>query len=89
MREILSFPTRERGLKWSVIVLWNRLAVVPHAGTWIEIGQIIDCNHHFCTVVPHAGTWIEMPLFAILTYSLASFPTRERGLKSSGERLVR
>ena len=34
-------------------------AVVPHAGTWIEIkcrkvtGEILD-------VVPHAGTWIEI-----------------------------
>ena len=34
-------------------------------------------------VVPHAGTWIEIPivLHAFGVKTLASFPTRERGLK--------
>ena len=34
-------------------------AVVPHAGTWIEIldTEQIDVS---ALVVPHAGTWIEM-----------------------------
>ena len=33
--------------------------VVPHAGTWIEIGKrnIGDTGND---VVPHAGTWIEI-----------------------------
>ena len=35
------------------------LAVVPHAGTWIEIeSQAYDMST--ALVVPHAGTWIEM-----------------------------
>ena len=35
------------------------IAVVPHAGTWIEIE--IDCYwKKNIIVVPHAGTWIEM-----------------------------
>ena len=35
------------------------IAVVPHAGTWIEM---IDSNVGLCRyyVVPHAGTWIEI-----------------------------
>ena len=36
-----------------------KFAVVPHAGTWIEIYVYcyIDC---MLLVVPHAGTWIEI-----------------------------
>ena len=36
-----------------------KFAVVPHAGTWIEICtiQIITI---YTFVVPHAGTWIEI-----------------------------
>ena len=34
-----SFPTRERGLKFTgPIYVTKRNVVVPHAGTWIEIG---------------------------------------------------
>ena len=34
-------------------------AVVPHAGTWIEIRDNETCCR--CnSVVPHAGTWIEI-----------------------------
>ena len=36
-----------------------KFAVVPHAGTWIEI----FCHSeklNIKTVVPHAGTWIEI-----------------------------
>ena len=39
----------------------DKIAVVPHAGTWIEIvTNDVDWmtgEHH---VVPHAGTWIEI-----------------------------
>ena len=34
-------------------------------------------------VVPHAGTWIEISLTSFVIISQVSFPTRERGLKSS------
>ena len=34
-------------------------AVVPHAGTWIEIS--LQCSSRLSPyVVPHAGTWIEI-----------------------------
>mgnify|MGYP004469930911 CR=1 FL=1 len=33
--------------------------VVPHAGTWIEIQEIIK-GWSVVPVVPHAGTWIEI-----------------------------
>ena len=35
------------------------LAVVPHAGTWIEIFIVDHIASHF-SVVPHVGTWIEI-----------------------------
>ena len=35
------------------------IAVVPHAGTWIEIKIGLSSSSAGC-VVPHAGTWIEM-----------------------------
>ena len=34
-------------------------AVVPHAGTWIEIKRLI-VSSQLNNVVPHAGTWIEI-----------------------------
>ena len=37
----------------------DKIAVVPHAGTWIEI--VVGSNGSGKTsVVPHAGTWIEI-----------------------------
>ena len=56
----MSFPTRERGLKFGYRGIEKiEKSVVPHAGTWIEISYrcfkwILD------GVVPHAGTWIEI-----------------------------
>ena len=35
-------------------------AVVPHAGTWIEIRIVPTIEWPAETVVPHAGTWIEI-----------------------------
>ena len=37
----------------------SKFAVVPHAGTWIEI-YARRGEHYVRGVVPHAGTWIEM-----------------------------
>gem|GEM_PF-5271741 len=37
----------------------RQMAVVPHAGTWIEINPSICVSLQMC-VVPHAGTWIEI-----------------------------
>ena len=36
------------------------MSVVPHAGTWIEMGNIQIPTGGTVDVVPHAGTWIEM-----------------------------
>ena len=56
----MSFPTRERGLKLKGVDLDAiELPVVPHAGTWIEIGAT-EKAFATQTVVPHAGTWIEI-----------------------------
>ena len=55
-------------------------AVVPHAGTWIEIVPI-TISSVLLAVVPHAGTWIEILADAIRPAFKRSFPTRERGLK--------
>ncbi len=37
----------------------DKIAVVPHAGTWIEIETDI-VGYKYGIVVPHAGTWIEI-----------------------------
>ena len=37
----------------------NPYAVVPHAGTWIEMSRVMRFITRPC-VVPHAGTWIEI-----------------------------
>ena len=55
-------------------------AVVPHAGTWIEILLLLSTSQFF-QVVPHAGTWIEMIVQLRWELETLSFPTRERGLK--------
>ena len=41
--------------------------VVPHAGTWIEIGML-GGSGRLHNVVPHAGTWIEI---CIISFSAA------------------
>ena len=58
----------------------SKFAVVPHAGTWIEIGTGYHRDRNNC-VVPHAGTWIEIRISKDLNENYKSFPTRERGLK--------
>ena len=37
----------------------DKIAVVPHAGTWIEI-MVKSILSSTTSVVPHAGTWIEI-----------------------------
>ena len=59
----LSFPTRERGLKYYLMRLVKSRNVVPHAGTWIEI-VILNSKRLAAYVVPHAGTWIEIIAYA-------------------------
>ena len=79
-----SFPTRERGLKYDLNLDWLLEEwVVPHAGTWIEIVRT-GVAQAAGDVVPHAGTWIEMRKKLMRFTNSASFPTRERGLKSCG-----
>ena len=47
-------------------VLVIDICVVPHAGTWIEIGTFSQ-EKVLHDVVPHAGTWIEMQNASILS----------------------
>ena len=51
-------------------------AVVPHAGTWIEINIIIHPDGTI-GVVPHAGTWIEIN-------ALFGLPVTETGRSPRG-----
>ena len=44
----------------------SKFAVVPHAGTWIEIIIHLD-SIGSGIVVPHAGTWIEIGRVSGLT----------------------
>ena len=60
--QVLSLPTRERGLKLKS----NRLEVTkwivaPYAGAWIEIG-IAEPEFKISEVAPYAGAWIEIIL---------------------------
>ena len=42
---LLSFPTRERGLKYKITgAIHSRQVVVPHAGTWIEILLLVKMH---------------------------------------------
>ena len=53
---------------------------MPHAGTWIEIEDILyDVDG--IMVVPHAGTWIEIAGAGTVAVANASCPMRARGLK--------
>ena len=86
---MLSFPTRERGLKCDAIEKeYNVQDVVPHAGTWIEIKRRRVLMNDNC-VVPHAGTWIEIAIVQRNGLDvLVSFPTRERGLKLIRNKII-
>ena len=121
-----SFPTRERGLKlkkqraiktvcgrsprgnvdWNDVISmscnilhgrsprgnvdWNMTEIAfckrylcrsPRGNVdWNCVYMLINCPN---SVVPHAGTWIEITAWHSETSSIPSFPTRERGLKSS------
>ena len=60
LQTMKSFPTRERGLKYTLCGCEETLyMVVPHAGTWIEI-ENCEISSAAIAVVPHAGTWIEI-----------------------------
>ena len=57
--KLVSFPTRERGLKQRKhLRKRQKIPVVPYAGTWIETVDI-KTSIHKSGVVPYAGTWIE------------------------------
>ena len=55
----LSFPTRERGLKFVKCNATLCIFVVPHEGTWIEMSRL-ESVVSLLIVVPHEGTWIEI-----------------------------
>ena len=77
-----SFPTRERGLKYS-LQSWDtdRGMVVPHAGTWIEIASARRRTERSASF-PTRERGLKSELILCTPWlSLASFPTRECGLK--------
>ena len=56
--------------------------VAPFAGAWIEIASANGWNMD-ARVAPFAGAWIEILTIQGQTVeSIASLPSRERGLKS-------
>ena len=56
----LSLPSRERGLKLYVCILFCQCNIVaPFAGAWIEIFYDVS-QSDVAKVAPFAGAWIEM-----------------------------
>ena len=81
---LLSFPTRERGLKF---LGWNKdnvelYSVVPHAGTWIEIPVSSNSIPAALVSFPTRERGLKYPEISAKYSHPSSFPTRERGLKS-------
>ena len=80
---LLSLPSRERGLKFAGDL--DGLAVrqvAPFTGAWIEIWR----EHGYSLsvmVAPFTGAWIEMASCSRLSSAASSLPSRERGLKSN------
>ena len=76
----VSFPTRERGLKWSVPGYLTEVSCRSPRGN-VDWNNSYRCINQHGRVVPHAGTWIEIISGSSRTFLYLSFPTRERGLK--------
>ena len=59
-RTVQSLPSRERGLKYFVIIPLEKFYLVaPFAGAWIEI-ELSSALKRLETVAPFAGAWIEI-----------------------------
>ena len=79
--QIWSLPSRERGLKFSLIAKKSPSEIVaPLAGAWIEIEDSPPSRYQIY-VAPLAGAWIEMPCLLACYIQYLSLPSRERGLK--------
>ena len=57
-------------------------------GAWIEI-QVGTCVAIVVIVAPLVGAWIEIPKECLQDHLCTSLPSWERGLKSSGQLLIR
>ena len=56
----MSLPSRERGLKFGILVPVHQLLnVAPLAGAWIEI-HLNPKTFNIIVVAPLAGAWIEI-----------------------------
>ena len=79
---VLSFPTRERGLKCPAtkqkrLYLWSFPTRERGLKSYMRKSGLLGYS-----VVPHAGTWIEINDEDLeWNRAIESFPTRERGLK--------
>ena len=77
----MSFPSRERGLKFiRQMHISQRLCRSPRGNVDWNSGAL-EKAYETGIVVPLAGTWIEIPRQLLLPGSGSSFPSRERGLK--------
>ena len=78
---VLSLPSRERGLKFKSAPASVLCAnVAPLAGAWIEIHKSSSSRTESC-VAPLAGAWIEILRARQNGGVRMSLPSRERGLK--------
>ena len=81
MTDMMSLPSRERGLKFPVGrgLRLGRL-VAPFTGAWIEITKIMR-RQISGLVAPFTGAWIEITRRTTRAGGCRSLPSRERGLK--------
>ena len=74
-KDVLSLPSRERGLKYELRDLNERIkAVAPFAGAWIEMACRLTALLR-AIVAPFAGAWIEISNanYAIISTGVAPF----------------
>ena len=80
----MSLPSRERGLKYQCFCrLQLDQIVAPLAGAWIEMRNPSLAGMR-TGVAPLAGAWIEIHKQILVRAGYLSLPSRERGLKLSG-----
>ena len=82
---VMSLPTRERGLKLSVMKTPRKNATVaPHAGAWIETSTRWLQPRSLTAVAPHAGAWIETFLMSFNAFIRRVAPHAGAWIETSG-----
>ena len=77
----MSLPVRERGLKYTLDLLYVRVpCVAPRAGAWIEISYVYSYIEGSLSL-PVRERGLKLHGKASFSCSSRSLPVRERGLK--------